>query len=79
MLKYFYIRTQENQYLYDYEESAALVSEALSCRWPSYYSLFHWTGQYLVNGRGYFLGVEHHSYCGPWFEHKSDRKPVNVR
>ena len=75
VLKYFYIRSEEHHFLYEYQTKVSVGTEPMSCRWPSYYSLFHWTGQYLLNARGAFLGVEHHNLCGPGFEYQKDRKP----
>ena len=78
-LKYFYIRSHDDHFLYETRQDSqvSVGSGPVSCRWPSLYSLFHWTGQYLVNGRGYFLGLEHEASCGPGFEEKKDQKPEN--
>ena len=74
-MKYFYIRSPEHQFLYEYQTKVAVVTEPMSCRWPSYYGIFHWTGQYLVNARGAFLGVEHEEQCGPGFKYEKNLKP----
>ena len=78
MLRYFYIRTSDNHFLYRNAHNVAKIrgSEPNSCRWPSYDSLFHWTGQYLVTSSGYFLGANHSPECGPGFEKVNHRAPL---
>ena len=78
MLKYFYIVSNNNRFLYRSGHNLASVggSEQMSCRWPSYESLFHWTGQYLVNGLGYFLGLLHGQDCGPGYKKVDHRSPL---
>ena len=81
VLKYFYIRSEDQQFLYETpdENQVSVGREPVSCRWPSYYSIFHWRGHYLVNGRGHFLGLGHHSDCGPGFEYEENLKPKDAR
>ena len=71
--KYFHIRGKEGEFLSGGEENTTVVASApgdVSCRWSltSLGKLFHWRGDFLVNGWGHSLGVEASPLCGPGFE-----------
>ena len=70
---YFYIRNQGNGFLSSPDSKhkvGVMAPQSVSCRWrlSSHVTLFHWTGHYLVNGNGNYLGVDTSVECGPGFK-----------